>query len=118
MSATARIKVHCRAGHGYQDVIHARISQVVGIHRHRFRPANHEPADAWGEKNHQQRQHDRANRVNMHDRIERAAALQPRRVVPAFFRRPRMAEFVKRQQHDQPQIADQTLDNPICVHVR
>ena len=62
-----------------------------------------------------ERQEDRADGINMHQRIQRDAALQARGVIAALPRRPRVAKFVKGQQAHQHQILNQPVGN-VGIH--
>ena len=78
---------------------------VPHVHRHRLRPADERRAADHRE---QRKQH-RADRIGVHDRVERHAAEQPRRRIAQPIGRPRMRHFVHRQREQQHDERDEDL---------
>ena len=86
-----------RTGGGHQGIVSPRMSQVSHNHRRGFRPADHRDAANDGE----QRKHDRANGINVHERVERHAAEPARGVIAKPAGGPRMRRLVNRQGKDE-----------------
>ena len=88
---TARTTFEDRAGHGHAHhaAAHAHVAtEAMGLDRHRLGPA---------ERHAQQRQEQRAHRVDVGQRIQRHSAHQRRRVVAQPPGRPRMGPLMDAQ---------------------
>ena len=77
------------------------MAELANVDGHRLRPADQEPQPR--RHRHEWKQ-DRANRIRMHERIQRHAAQQPRRRIAESISGPRVRHLVDRQreqQHDE-----------------
>ena len=101
-------EIHPRSRQSNHDVIRARVLEVVGVDGDWFGPADEEAAGR--EEDEQQRDGDGADKVNVHQRVERDAALRQCGVIPTLPGHPGMAELVEGQQHQQAQIEDQPIN--------
>jgi hypothetical protein len=86
-----------------EHVVAPRVVQVAQVHRHRLRPADQHRAS----RQRDERKHDRADQIGVHDRVQRDAAQQPRRRIAQAIRRPRMRHFVNRQRKQENDEADE-----------
>ena len=94
-----------RPGGRHQHVVAPRMPQLAHVDRHRLRPADQRRAGDHRD----QRKHHRADRIGVHDRVQRDAAEQPRRRIAEAIGRPRMRHFVHRQRKQQDDEADENL---------
>ena len=89
-----------RASRGHQHHVAPRIMQVAEMHRDRLGPPKNERRSG---KHQQRRQDDRAEKIDMAERVKRHPAFVICRIVPQLPRAPAVRRFVERnaQQHRQ-----------------
>jgi hypothetical protein len=106
-------EVGCRACGGHPEHVALGLAQVVEVDRHGLGPAEHE----GGERERHDRQHDRAQPVDVLDRVQRHAPEHPGGGVAEAPRHVAVRGFVQRDREDHGQRVDEDCDEDVVeVH--
>jgi hypothetical protein len=106
-------EIHERSGERYEKIVGLWIPQVVGVNWHRFCPTDKK---AGLKKNHEERNNHRADHVDVNQRVERNAALEPGGIIAAFPGHPGVAELMEGEQDHQADIHEQAVDELTWIH--